>query len=282
MWTAATAQAAIFRIVEDRHRDRLVELLGTDFEGIVTSDRWWAYDLLDPEQRQACWSVTCSATSGSTAKAWPPSSSSEKPASQLTRRLFAAWHAYAEHQDRDRLAVEMTPIQNELRNAARARRQRQQTPPPAPPVREQPAEALARALDIHHRSPASPRRTTPPSERSADRSSTANSPTATNPTTANASPNAPSPPRSPAAYNTAPCSPTSATSSPPTKPAARSPPSSDPNTRRTERLRFWVAVQSCGLSITRCVWAGRRTLGVWSGLRLRRSMTRGVRRAWSS
>ena len=37
MWTAATAQAAIFRIVEDRHRDRLIELLGPDFSGIVTS-----------------------------------------------------------------------------------------------------------------------------------------------------------------------------------------------------------------------------------------------------
>src|ERR1019366_2935140 len=48
MWTAATPQAAIFRIVEDRHRDRLGELLGTGFAGIVTSDRWWAYDLLDP------------------------------------------------------------------------------------------------------------------------------------------------------------------------------------------------------------------------------------------
>jgi transposase len=39
MWTAATAQAAVFRIVCDRHRDRLVELLGADFQGIVTSDR---------------------------------------------------------------------------------------------------------------------------------------------------------------------------------------------------------------------------------------------------
>ena len=56
MWTAATGQAAIFRIVEDRHRDRLIELLGPAFAGIVTSDRWWAYDLLDPEHRQACWS----------------------------------------------------------------------------------------------------------------------------------------------------------------------------------------------------------------------------------
>ena len=48
--------AAIFRIAEDRHRDRLIELLGPDFQGIVTSDRWWAYDHLDPEHRQACWS----------------------------------------------------------------------------------------------------------------------------------------------------------------------------------------------------------------------------------
>jgi transposase len=34
---------------------------------------------------------------------------------QLTRRLFQAWHAYQEHLDRDRLTVEMTPIQTELR-----------------------------------------------------------------------------------------------------------------------------------------------------------------------
>ncbi len=56
MWTAAGKDTAIFQIVADRHRDRLIELLGPEFEGIVTSDRWWAYDHLDPEQRQACWS----------------------------------------------------------------------------------------------------------------------------------------------------------------------------------------------------------------------------------
>jgi transposase len=114
MWTAATAQAAIFRIVEDRHRDRLIELLGPDFSGIVTSDRWWAYDLLDPEQRQACWShlqrdfrfhsegLAAQKQFGETGL-------------ELTDRIFTAWHAYAEHQDRDRLKREMIPVQNELR-----------------------------------------------------------------------------------------------------------------------------------------------------------------------
>jgi transposase len=114
MWTAATGQAAIYRIVEDRHRDRLQELLGPDFDGIVTSDRWWAYDLLDPEQRQACWShlqrdfrfhsegLAAQKQFGDTGL-------------QLTSRLFATWHAYQQHQNRGRLAAEMTPIQTELR-----------------------------------------------------------------------------------------------------------------------------------------------------------------------
>jgi transposase len=114
MWTAATQTAAIFRIVEDRHRDRLQELLGAEFSGIVTSDRWWAYDLLDPEQRQACWShlqrdfrfhsegLAAQQQFGDAGLA-------------LTRRLFAIWHAFAEHKNRRRLAREMKPVKNELR-----------------------------------------------------------------------------------------------------------------------------------------------------------------------
>jgi transposase len=114
MWTATNEQAAVFRIVEDRHRDRLQELLGTDFQGIVTSDRWWAYDLLDAEQRQACWShlqrdfrfhsegLAAQKEFGETCL-------------KLTSRLLQTWHAYQQHQDRGRLADEMTPVQTELR-----------------------------------------------------------------------------------------------------------------------------------------------------------------------
>jgi transposase len=56
LWTATTPEAAIFRIAADRHRDRLQELLGERFAGICCSDRWWAYNQIDPESRQACWS----------------------------------------------------------------------------------------------------------------------------------------------------------------------------------------------------------------------------------
>ncbi len=114
MWTAATEHAAIFQIAEDRHRDRLQELLGPDFAGIVTSDRWWAYDLLDPEQRQACWSHL-QRDFRFHSEGLAAQKEFGEGGLQLTRRLFDVWHAFGEHHDRDRLAAEMTPIQNELR-----------------------------------------------------------------------------------------------------------------------------------------------------------------------
>jgi transposase len=79
MWTAATSEQAIFRIVADRHRDRLIELLGPDFEGIVTSDRWWAYDHLDPSTGRHAGRIYRE-TSGPTAKGWPCRKSSGSPA----------------------------------------------------------------------------------------------------------------------------------------------------------------------------------------------------------
>jgi transposase InsO family protein len=99
--------------VADRHRDRLIELLGPDFQGIVTSDRWWAYDHLDPEQRQACWSHL-----QRDFRFHSEGLALQKEFGQaglaLTDRMFNAWHAFGEHQDRERLTLEMKPIQDEF------------------------------------------------------------------------------------------------------------------------------------------------------------------------
>ena len=45
------ARAALFRIAADRHRREAQALLGENFSGITCSDRWWAYDYLDPKRR---------------------------------------------------------------------------------------------------------------------------------------------------------------------------------------------------------------------------------------
>ena len=184
----------------DRHR----------YAGIVVSDRWNGYSHLDPNQRQVCWSHL-QRDFRRHADGLGEQKTFGEHGLELTGRVFAAWRAYQhEHHDRDRLQAEIAPIQTELRAAARRRQPEEATHSLAPAVRQQPAQGLARALDLHHRPTASSRPTTPPSARSAHRSSTENSRSAPKATTASDSPNARSRPPPPAACNAARCSPTSA------------------------------------------------------------------------
>jgi transposase len=115
LWTAVTSEAAIFRIAEDRHRDRLEELLGKDFDGIVGSDRWWAYELIDAASRQACWEHLKRDFAFHAAGALAQQKQFGEAGLALTKRLFETWHAFGEHSDRERLAHEMAPIQTQLR-----------------------------------------------------------------------------------------------------------------------------------------------------------------------
>ena len=97
-----------------RHRDRLEELIGGS-EGIVCSDRWWAYDHLDPKLRQACWQhLWRDFTRHSEGLA--EQKAIGQAGLELTKRLFSAWHAFGEHGDRDRLKREMEPVEAELRS----------------------------------------------------------------------------------------------------------------------------------------------------------------------
>lgn len=115
LWTATTPHAAVFRVAEDRHRDRLEELIGTDFAGIVCSDRWWAYQHLDPDCRQVCWEHLKRDFRHHSEGHGEQQTFGEQGL-QLTMRLFAAWRAFTdEHHDRRRLRREIKPIQQELR-----------------------------------------------------------------------------------------------------------------------------------------------------------------------
>jgi transposase len=113
LWTAATPEAAIFRIAEDRHRERLKELIG-DFKGILGSDRWWAYDHIDPQSRQAC-HEHLKRDFQRHAEGLAEQKEFGLAGLELNKRLFRVWHSFEEHCDRERLGREMAPIQEELR-----------------------------------------------------------------------------------------------------------------------------------------------------------------------
>jgi transposase len=114
LWTAATEGASIFEIAEHCNREQFNELIG-DYTGIVVSDRWNGYEHLDPERRQVCWSHI-QRDFRRHSEGLAEQKIFGEQGLELTRRVFAAWRAFQhEHHDRDRLQVEIAPIQTQLR-----------------------------------------------------------------------------------------------------------------------------------------------------------------------
>ncbi len=56
LWGAFSKRTAVLRIAPDRAKQHLHGLIGADFAGVVGSDRFSAYNSLEPERRQVCWS----------------------------------------------------------------------------------------------------------------------------------------------------------------------------------------------------------------------------------
>jgi transposase len=113
LWGALTERTAVFRIARDRHEREAQALLGRDFAGVCSSDRWWAYDYLDPKRRQVCWAHL---VRDFTAHSEGLGAQKEFGEAGLTLagRLFAAWDDYRQGGDRDRLSAHIAPVKEEL------------------------------------------------------------------------------------------------------------------------------------------------------------------------
>ena len=55
LWEAVTALVTVFVIIGSRSRKAAQQVIGADFQGVVGSDRCWAYNWLEVLQRQLCW-----------------------------------------------------------------------------------------------------------------------------------------------------------------------------------------------------------------------------------
>jgi transposase len=114
LWGALSERAAAFHIAADRHERELPELIGTDFAGIVSSDRWWAYDQLDVARRQVCWAHLLRDFRRHS-EGLAHQQRFGEAGLEVCRALFAAWDDFHEHADRERLAREITPLKRKLR-----------------------------------------------------------------------------------------------------------------------------------------------------------------------
>jgi len=93
LWVAVTRLATVFLVSCSRGRQALRELIGESFQGILQSDRWGAYNMVDPSQRQICWAHLkrdFQALSERKTRAGPLGAWGLRE----IKRLFAVWHRY--------------------------------------------------------------------------------------------------------------------------------------------------------------------------------------------
>jgi transposase len=114
LWGAFTVRAALLRIAPDRHQRELLSLLGEGFAGIGCSDRWWAYNALQPERRQVCWSHLLR---DFTAHSEGLAAQKElgEAGLRIAARLFVAWQRFQQDGDRPALKHAIAPLKRDLR-----------------------------------------------------------------------------------------------------------------------------------------------------------------------
>jgi transposase len=115
LWVVVTKLATVFTIAKSRGSDVIKGLLGEDFAGIVTSDRWTAYLWLGTSRRQICWAHLKRDFQGLVDRGGAAKEVGT-PALDLVARLFTAWHAaQTDPAAREDFHRAMQPIQEDFR-----------------------------------------------------------------------------------------------------------------------------------------------------------------------
>jgi len=114
LWGAFSKRTAVLRIAPDRGKKHLHGLVGDGFAGVVGSDRFSAYNSLEPERRQVCWShlrrdFTFHADLGLGAQ-----ETFGLDGLEVTWNVFQAWKQFQHEGDRAALQRRVEAIKNQM------------------------------------------------------------------------------------------------------------------------------------------------------------------------
>jgi transposase len=115
LWGAFTEEAALLRVAPSRHREEAEALLG-ESEAIVSSDRWWAYDHLDPVRRQLCWSHLQRDFRFHAESPLAHQSEFGEACLRIAAGVFESWREFQRSGDRHRLRREVRRLERALRS----------------------------------------------------------------------------------------------------------------------------------------------------------------------
>ena len=115
LWGAVSKRTAVLRIAPDCGKQHLHGLIGDGFASIVGSDRFSAYNSLEPERRQVCWShlrrdFTFHADLGLGSQ-----ETFGLDGLEVTWNVFQAWKPFQQDGDRDALQQHVAVIKTQMR-----------------------------------------------------------------------------------------------------------------------------------------------------------------------
>jgi len=116
LWVCVTPSVTVFRIFKTRGASGAKDLLGENFVGTLGSDRYSAYNWIDPDKRQACW-----AHLKRDFQAWVERGGESKTVGRLlleqVNLFFGLWHRVREGTlSRIDFQCAMQPIRSEVKN----------------------------------------------------------------------------------------------------------------------------------------------------------------------
>jgi transposase len=115
LWVLVSVASTVFLVATQRSAKALKMLLGTSFQGIVTSDRFKAYLALPVERRQICWAHLKRNWVAFSELPDPIAAWGQQALAQIAD-LFAIWHRFKNGElDRPALQTAMQPVQAQLR-----------------------------------------------------------------------------------------------------------------------------------------------------------------------
>lgn len=115
LWVVLSAAVTVFRIAQSRGSVVIKGLLGEDFGGWLTTDRWTAYTWVPPERRQVCWAHLIRDFQAVVDWNGPGRAVAEQVLA-VVRAVFTVWHQARDHPElREWLVEEVAPLQQEVR-----------------------------------------------------------------------------------------------------------------------------------------------------------------------
>jgi transposase len=115
LWGAFSKQTAVLRIAPDRGKQHLHGLIGDGFAGVVGSDRFSAYNSLEPERRQVCWSHLRREFTFHADLGLGPQETFGLDGLEVTWNVFHAWKQFQQDGDREALQQRVAAIKTQMR-----------------------------------------------------------------------------------------------------------------------------------------------------------------------